>query len=278
MPLLLALLALQGLDQKPARPIAFPELVPHLQDLALLGLLLHDLRSLLLEVRGELVQHSLHELATQQSLSAPASAQRNFLQSQRVQSNVIDGEVHVLVLLFLIEEVLVQSLHEDIQGLVRELSACDEVLSFFDAGFSDGRVGLDIDEGEIRFKCLVEPFPSDCDADEVVAVAPGAVGGDINGADFSVFGADYLHFDGPVDVLLHDLEGRQLAVHFARRASQLIQYFRGRSLPLRRDDFDDKVEKGVDLALERTVVLYLYDPVALALLQRLVLRVAVAHQ
>lgn len=186
--------------------------------------------------------------------------------------------MHVLILLFLIEEVLVQSLHEDVQGLIGELSAPDEVLSLFDASLSDRRVGLDIDEGEICFKGFIEPFPSYCDANEVVAIAPGAVGGDINGAHFPMFGADNLHLDSPIDVLLHDLEGRQLPVHFARRPGQLIEYFGGRSLPLWRDDFHDKVEKGVGLALKRTVGLYLHDPVPLTLLQRLILRVAIPHR
>lgn len=69
--------------------------------------------------------------------------------------------MHALILFLLIEEVLVQSLHEDVQGLIGELSAADEVLSLFDACFSDRRVGFDIDEGEICFKGFIEPFASD---------------------------------------------------------------------------------------------------------------------
>lgn len=84
MSLLLALLALQGLDQKLTGPIAFPELIPHLEYLALLCLLLQYLRPLLLQISGELVEHSLHELAAQESLATPTSAQRHFLQNQRV--------------------------------------------------------------------------------------------------------------------------------------------------------------------------------------------------
>lgn len=93
-----------------------------------------------------------------------------------------------------------------------------------------------------------------------------------------MLGAHDLHFHGPVHVLLHGLEGRQLPAHFALRPSQLIQYFRSRSLPLRRNDFDDKVEKQVDLALEGTAVLDVDNPVAFALLQRLIGTVAVAHK
>jgi hypothetical protein len=61
---LFAFLSMQGLSEYFAGAIALPHLAPHLEYFSLFRLLLEYLLSLLLEVGGELIKHSLQKLAT----------------------------------------------------------------------------------------------------------------------------------------------------------------------------------------------------------------------
>lgn len=180
-------------------------------------------------------------------------------------------------LLFFVKIDLVESFHKGINGSIGVFSASNEKLSLSDTSFFDGRVVLNISYWKICVKNFIKPFFPQTYSNTILFFLFLKTEVNFFYPFFSIFCANNGDLNDFSDVFIEDFDERFIDFLF-RLIRKFIEDVTCTFFCRWRYNIDNKIEELLNFSKERTFLINFDNPIALSLLQMLILIGCIAHQ